>query len=569
VADAIAAPPRRAWRRLHRRAGTWALLFAVAVSFAGIAQHALWSPDEPREAEIGREMLEHHFSALPTLSGEPFLEKPPLFPWAEAASYALFGVSEGAARLPAALASLLTLGVAWAMGRRAGGRAAGLSAVLVLAGMYEFWAVSHRAVNDALLTAFVAAGHLGFLAGRDALRASDRARANRCWIGVGAASGLALLTKGVVGPLLVLGPPCIAFAFLREWRLLCVAALRAAGWSLVFALALVLPWTIALSRHPGGWGNVRECLLVQTFGRVLGEPEIGAHSHPAWWYLLMLPRSLMPWTIVLPAVVAAGRFARRRRGRRAEFLGALALGGVLLLSIPSGKRPTYLVPLMPAFAAVVGCWLARASFACRIDRLAALACGGLLAVVALALGLGCAAGAIGWIPSTVVATRIAAGHGTPFFAAGAGAFFALGIWALRLQRRAPRGAAPIAARFLPAAAAFTLASHAVVRPLIDPHRALRPAALEVADTVPRSEPLLVLHPSETARGAIPFYSGRLLERVDASDALAAMRRRGAHHLLTQGSDASELPAADRDLLREVRRIVDPFGFDVVVYELPP
>src|SRR5262245_50868413 len=92
-------------RWLLRHSTAIAVAFALAVSFAGTFQHDLWSPDEPREAEIGREMLLDHYSARPTLSGEPFLEKPPLFVWTMAAAYQLFGVSDGVARVPAALFS--------------------------------------------------------------------------------------------------------------------------------------------------------------------------------------------------------------------------------------------------------------------------------------------------------------------------------------------------------------------------------------------------------------------------------------------------------------------------------
>jgi len=65
------------------------------LGFAGIFQHGLWTPDEPREAEIGREMLDSGLSAVPTLGGAPFVEKPPLFPWILAGSYSVFGVSAG------------------------------------------------------------------------------------------------------------------------------------------------------------------------------------------------------------------------------------------------------------------------------------------------------------------------------------------------------------------------------------------------------------------------------------------------------------------------------------------
>ena len=72
----------------------------------------LWTPDEPREAEISREMALSP-SVIPTLNGQRFIEKPPLYYWVVAAVYRLTGgPSVLAARgvsVVAGLATLLTL----------------------------------------------------------------------------------------------------------------------------------------------------------------------------------------------------------------------------------------------------------------------------------------------------------------------------------------------------------------------------------------------------------------------------------------------------------------------------
>jgi hypothetical protein len=44
-----------------------------------ILDHSLWTPDEPRVAEIAREMAPTGDFLVSHLSGKPFLEKPPLF----------------------------------------------------------------------------------------------------------------------------------------------------------------------------------------------------------------------------------------------------------------------------------------------------------------------------------------------------------------------------------------------------------------------------------------------------------------------------------------------------------
>ncbi len=59
----------------------------------------LLEPDEGRYAQIAREMLMHGEWIVPTLQGEPYLDKPPLLYWLTKISYSLFGVSETTARL--------------------------------------------------------------------------------------------------------------------------------------------------------------------------------------------------------------------------------------------------------------------------------------------------------------------------------------------------------------------------------------------------------------------------------------------------------------------------------------
>lgn len=136
---------------------------AVLLCVAGVFQHGLWTPDEPREAEIGRVMHATGYSPVPTLGGESFLEKPPLYAWITGAVYGVFGVSAAAARIPSTLFSIGAMLAAYLIGRRAAGRSAGVCAAVVLGTMTQFAETSHKAVLDTALMFFVAAGHLAFI----------------------------------------------------------------------------------------------------------------------------------------------------------------------------------------------------------------------------------------------------------------------------------------------------------------------------------------------------------------------------------------------------------------------
>src|SRR5256885_13068026 len=86
--------------------------------FFGLGAFGLTGADEPRYAQVAREMLARHDWIAPTLGGTAWLEKPPLYYWQAMVAYRIFGVSDWAARLPSAFdALLLVLAVYWFLRR--------------------------------------------------------------------------------------------------------------------------------------------------------------------------------------------------------------------------------------------------------------------------------------------------------------------------------------------------------------------------------------------------------------------------------------------------------------------
>src|ERR1700689_3319512 len=111
----------------------------------------LWTPDEPREAEISREMALAP-AIIPTLNGERFIEKPPLYYWTVAAVYRLTGgASAWAARSVRGLAGAPTLALLVVWGSVAHSRAAGWLAALMLATSLQFMVSTHWVLLDPLL----------------------------------------------------------------------------------------------------------------------------------------------------------------------------------------------------------------------------------------------------------------------------------------------------------------------------------------------------------------------------------------------------------------------------------
>src|ERR1700722_444098 len=157
----------------------------------------LWTPDEPREAKISREMALRLSVILPR-NGEQLIEKPPLYYWTVAALFRVTGgASVAAARAVSVAAAAATLAILVIWGSAAHSRAAGWLSALMLATCVQFVVSAHWVLIDPLLmltTTLAAWAAWELLARRDsaALR----------WVFYGALV-LALWIKGPIGPVLV------------------------------------------------------------------------------------------------------------------------------------------------------------------------------------------------------------------------------------------------------------------------------------------------------------------------------------------------------------------------------
>ncbi len=482
---------------LRRR---WLLTAYVAtllgLSLAGLGR-TLWTPDEPREAEISREMLLSP-TVIPTLDGERFYEKPPLYYWTVAAAFRLAGgPSAAVARAVSGLAGFATLLVVLAWGRRLGSTTTGVVASAVLATTAQFAVSTHWVLLDPLLMLFCT------LAAWAAWEAIASGGAIRPVLGLYGCIILALWTKGPIGPVLIgagLAAHCVVERRRRPWR-----ALRPGlGIALLAFAFLVLVAAIYLE---GGrqalweWGWVNH---VQRFV----DPQEKGHQQPIWYYLRTLPVAVLPWLVPVLALFhpAAWRSAPAAVAPR-RYLAAFCAGALILLSLPATKRETYLLPLLPALAVLTALsieawWSARP--AAGLARVAAWAQAGLLTLVAIAP------------PIAVLAyTRSAQPAAMAMLAAAVAAGVALLV--VLARRRLP------AAAVLAFACAVVGTSGALI---------LVPAALErekdftpfvawVDSRLPAGAAVAALGADETLQGIVPFLTGRRLVCLAADEVLAS------------------------------------------------
>ncbi|HKA15277.1 MAG TPA: glycosyltransferase family 39 protein [Myxococcota bacterium] len=465
---------------------------AALFAFTGLANHPLQAADEPRVAGIAWEMQHTGEWWVPHLSGEPFLEHPPLFYAVLGGFIRALGASEGVARLPGAIASFLTALLVCSLARRVAGRSAGLPALFALVGIAGFARFSHRVLVDPLLMLTVTAGYYAYVRAvfTDSGDSSDRggARPSAVWLcAVYVDAALAFWVKGPIGVAAIAGPLAIEALAARRWRVV-FSPVHVAGLPLLAAACVAWP---LLLEHAGGDAAARVFLLNNGWYRIAPEAGagqyLGGHERPFWYYLPHV-FSQLGWIALFAAAAGAwlwrGAAPTGWRVPALRFLAWVLPIGVILLSIPGTKRGLYLLPFEPPLAVAVGAWIAAAARPDPHRTRLEIAVNTLCARIA----------------------RVDLG------AAAAGAC------------RAPYRVASMAF-------AIAIAWNAVGMRFVGGDRDLGPMARAVGERA-GADPLLLLLPEECVLGAFPFYTGRIPAVSRDADRLAEqIAQRGTRFLL--------------------------------------
>jgi 4-amino-4-deoxy-L-arabinose transferase len=321
------------------------LLLAVAVLMWHLGAYGLWESTEARYGEIAARMVRTGDWITPRLNGIAHFDKPPLAYWASAASMALLGVDELAARLPLVLASLAALAIVYRAAADTMCRRAALYAFLTLLSSPLWFALSRSLSTDLYLTLWI-------VAAVDAARRGTRAGGSRVWrVAAWAALGAGFLTKGPV-VLLWTALPLLAWAaWTRSWGR--VAQLADPLGLAAFAL-VALPWyLVEAARRPGLVGY---WLGGQVEGRMVA-PYRG-EVEPWWAHLVTLAWSAGVW--ILPGIAGLWGLAIERARPGGRFLAAWVAVPLLAFSLFPTKRANYLLPAMPGIALAAGWWWDRA-----------------------------------------------------------------------------------------------------------------------------------------------------------------------------------------------------------------
>ncbi|MDT4897921.1 MAG: hypothetical protein QOH25_2998 [Acidobacteriota bacterium] len=373
---------------LAKRAGLLFFLAAAAFYLYGLGHLPFVGPDEPRYAQVAREMYLHHDMVTPTLGGHTWFEKPALLYWIMMASYRLFGVSEWAARLGPALSGLLTALLIYWIGRRVeraaevekgGSNNLGLWSGVAAASSLGMIVFSRAASFDVLVTMTMTASLACFIVAE--IETNEK---RRKWLLAGfyAMVGASLLAKGLVGIVIPCGVVGLYYLLRREWPR--KALFMSALWGIPLALALAASWYApVIARH--GWTFVDEFFIQHHFARFVSNKY--RHPQPFYFYLPIIMILALPWTAFLIAgLVRARRWNWREQTPENKFqVFALAwlIAPVAFFSFSGSKLPGYVLPALPGAMLLVGNALARFVRG-EEGRGAMRATGALLLVLALA-----------------------------------------------------------------------------------------------------------------------------------------------------------------------------------------
>ncbi len=326
-----------------------ALVALYLLYFAGLGRFPLTDADEPVYGQVAQEMA-HGDWLTPHREGQLWFDKPPLFYWLTAATTVLLGAGEVASRLPSALMAVALVLLVYALAAFDFGRRTGLLAAVVMATCLQQIVLAHAAVTDMTLAAML----LAALYGVRRWLAADQTRSRVGWaLLTGAMVGLATLAKGPVAMVLVGLTLVVHLALTR--RLDRLLSLDAVG-ALATCLVVAAPWYAAMYLLHGEQ-FVEGFLVANNVTRFLeaehAEQTAGWHSY--FLNVPVLALYFLPWSVFLPQSVA-------KMGRATEGARLVLTWGIVVLvffSLSKTLLVTYIFPLFPAAAVLVGAWWGR------------------------------------------------------------------------------------------------------------------------------------------------------------------------------------------------------------------
>jgi 4-amino-4-deoxy-L-arabinose transferase-like glycosyltransferase len=334
---------------IWRTEGTrYLLVLAVVLLAVGLGQRSPWPADEPRFAQVAREMVETGQWLIPMRGGEPYPDKPPVFMWSIAAAYSAVGDLRWAFLIPNALSGLLTLLLVMDLGARLWSPRVGQKAAILLLAAPQFLIQAKNAQIDAMVCAWITLGMYGLV--RHALLGPAWGWHALAW----AAMGAGVITKGVgFLPALALLPLAVlalrgqasSRAVFRPAALLGPLVMLA-----VMALWLLPMWLVVRDSGDPLLMAYRDNLLFKQTAERYVDPWM--HVKP-WYYFLTSVIPVLWFPLPLLLLVNGRRLARNlRREPALMVMMTWVVLVVVFFSLSPGKRGVYVMPALPMLSLI-------------------------------------------------------------------------------------------------------------------------------------------------------------------------------------------------------------------------
>ncbi len=329
--------------RISDRQLWWLLAFIALIWFSNLEYRTLIKPDEGRYAEIPREMVASGNWVTPRLNDLKYFEKPPLQYWATATAYELFGEHQWTARLWTGLTGFAGLLLVWLTAFRLFGREAAIYSALLLSSSMLYVMIGHINTLDMGVTFFISLGIFSFLL---AQQANSEKWMLLAWAGL----GLAVLSKGLMGIVL---PGAAVFIYCLVRRDFSV--LMRMSWlkGLAVFFAITIPWFyLVIKANPEFFDKF---FIYEHYTRFMTK-DLGRYQ-PWYYFVPILIAGAMPWTaLVFDSLFHIGRpsGSGRKPFHPSLFLLIWAVFIYFFFSISDSKLPSYLLPMFPAMALLMG-----------------------------------------------------------------------------------------------------------------------------------------------------------------------------------------------------------------------
>ena len=337
-------------------------LLWICVYGPGLFHPSLFDDADGSHAEAGREILVGRDWVTLHQDGIRYLEKAPLPYWGMAVAFKIFGVAEWSARIALHLSVLFLAVLLYQFGRRFLTPLAGFWAAVVFLTSCGSYIFTRILIPDVAVGLWIGLGLYFFL---DGWQSGNPSRLS-CW-GLAATIALNVLTKSLIG---IVFPCAIIFVFLLlVGDLRHILKTRLVSSTIVF-LAIAAPWHVlaAIRNPPAGAakGFLWFYFVNEQFLRYLGKrypADYGTVPIVLFYGLLFI--WFLPWSSVLPQALSQVRLrlprvASVRRSQEAVLLLLFCWAAVILLFFSfSTRQEYYLAPTLPAFALLLGNWLAR------------------------------------------------------------------------------------------------------------------------------------------------------------------------------------------------------------------